>query len=560
MNTLSAYGLKRSYLDLIDEAVIFVDEFGKITFQNSASQRHFGDVFGRIYETLFGSDDICVDDNGGIWSVLSHHDNNEQGEVKILKKAKKVYLDPTVTEVRINTIPSYSEAIPRKGSSQFSSRNYSQDGENYRSTVFEKSFEEQTSGIAIFSFDRTCETIVPVLKNLAFETDRLARLPVLEGIPLGRPISKADHLFLWALRRVAKTGREEIISLSEGEYFEEVLIRLLSDRQLVSFHREKTTEARAIAELHTVKCILDSSSEATLSTDEQGRIILISKSAEKLFGIRREQLLGEEVFRFIRDSGDQIREIPFLKSSIGEKRLLCIHKEDGSTLQVSALVRTIRDSHEGADIALVIYSFADHEDQNLIPESAERTIKSLIETLSTVVEVRDPYTAGHQRRVSKLATAIAIEMGLSPDRLDSVREGALLHDIGKISVPTEILSKPGRLTENEWSLIQNHSEAGFRMLERIELPWPISCIVRQHHERLDGSGYPQGLKGREIPFETRIVSVADVFEAIVSHRPYRPAHERLAAITELTQGAGRIYDADVVDCCLSLVNKGFSLD
>ncbi len=480
--------------------------------------------------------------------------------MKILKKAKKVYLDPTVTEVRTNTIPSYSEAISRKGFSQFSSRNYSHDGENYRSTVFEKSFEEQTSGIAIFSFDRTCETIVPALKNLAFETDRLARLPVLEGIPLGRPISKADHLFLWALRRVAKTGIEEIISLSEGEYFEEVLIRLLSDRQLVSIHREKTTEARAIAELHTVKCILDSSSEAILSTDEQGRIIFISKSAEKLFGRRREQLLGEKVFRFIRDSGDQIRQIPFLKSSIGEKRLLSIHKEDGSTLQVSALVRTIRDSREGADTALVIYSFADHEDQNLIPESAERTIKSLIETLSTVVEVRDPYTAGHQRRVSKLATAIAIEMGLSPDRLDSVREGALLHDIGKISVPTEILSKPGRLTENEWSLIQNHSEAGFRMLERIELPWPISSIVLQHHERLDGSGYPQGLKGREIPFETRIVSVADVFEAIVSHRPYRPAHERLAAITELTQGAGRIYDADVVDCCLSLVNKGFSLD
>jgi len=192
-------------------------------------------------------------------------------------------------------------------------------------------------------------------------------------------------------------------------------------------------------------------------------------------------------------------------------------------------------------------------------EQLRRTVEGAVLAISLVVETRDPYTAGHERRVSELATAIAREMGMDGEALEALRLGGLIHDVGKIAVPAEILSKPGRLSEIELELIKQHSQAGFDILAAIDFGLPVAEMVLQHHERLDGSGYPRGLSGEDVLPEARILAVADVVEAMSSHRPYRPALGMEAALAEVKEHAGVKYDADVVATCVRLVEEqGFA--
>jgi putative two-component system response regulator len=192
-------------------------------------------------------------------------------------------------------------------------------------------------------------------------------------------------------------------------------------------------------------------------------------------------------------------------------------------------------------------------------EKLRKAMEGTIQVISSTVEMRDPYTAGHQRRVAALVAAIAAEMGLPEDRIDGLRMAGLIHDLGKIAVPAEILSKPGRITEAEFNMIKCHPQAGYDILKDIEFPWPIAEIVYQHHERMDGSGYPRGLSGEEILMESRILCVADVVEAMASHRPYRQALGIDKALEEISSNRGILYDADVVDTCLKVfAEKGFA--
>ncbi|WP_237246431.1 CHASE domain-containing protein [Sideroxyarcus emersonii] len=188
-------------------------------------------------------------------------------------------------------------------------------------------------------------------------------------------------------------------------------------------------------------------------------------------------------------------------------------------------------------------------------EQLERTLDQTIGAMATVIEIRDPYTAGHQRRAADLASAIAREMGLGDGQLRALTLAAMTYEIGKIQIPAEILSKPGKLDEVERNLIQVHAQAGFEILREIAFPWPIAKIVQQHHERLDGSGYPQGLRGDDILIEARIIAVADVVEAMLSHRPYRPALGLDAALAEITGQRGVLYDPAVVDACVRLFRE-----
>ena len=191
----------------------------------------------------------------------------------------------------------------------------------------------------------------------------------------------------------------------------------------------------------------------------------------------------------------------------------------------------------------------------------QTTIEATIQAMAEVVEIRDTYTAKHQRRVAKLACAIAEELGLPKKKAKGIEMAAIVHDIGKIGTPIEILNKPARLTDLEFSLIKNHPQAGCNVLKAIEFPWPIAEIVLQHHERLNSSGYPFGLSGESICPEAKILAVADVVEAMASHRPYRPALGIQKALDEISKHKGTLYDPDVVDACVRLfLKKGFSLD
>jgi PAS domain S-box-containing protein/putative nucleotidyltransferase with HDIG domain len=193
-------------------------------------------------------------------------------------------------------------------------------------------------------------------------------------------------------------------------------------------------------------------------------------------------------------------------------------------------------------------------------ESLRKSIGATIQTMVSAVEMRDPYTAGHQLRVADLACSIAAEIGLPQDKIDGIRMAGSIHDIGKLSIPAEILSKPTKLTDIEFSLIKEHSRSGYEMLKDVESPWPLAQIVYQHHERMDGSGYPRNLKGEEILIEARIMAVADVVEAIASHRPYRPGLGIEVALEEIEKNKGIFYDDAVADACLRLFReKGYQL-
>jgi putative nucleotidyltransferase with HDIG domain len=184
------------------------------------------------------------------------------------------------------------------------------------------------------------------------------------------------------------------------------------------------------------------------------------------------------------------------------------------------------------------------------------SMEETIQAVASTVEMRDAYTAGHQRRVARIAEAIASEMGLTADRIHGLRLASIVHDVGKIKVPAEILSKPGKLSKFEYELIREHPRAGHDILKSVSFPWPIADIVLQHHERLDGSGYPSGLKGDAILLEARILGVADVVEAWTSHRPYRAALGLDAALTEIQRGSGMLYDPAVIEACVRIFGSG----
>ena len=208
-------------------------------------------------------------------------------------------------------------------------------------------------------------------------------------------------------------------------------------------------------------------------------------------------------------------------------------------------------------ISAAISNAALFEEAQKAQQSLQLSLQGTIQTLARTVETRDPYTAGHQRRVADLAEAIARKMGLSEDEIDGIRMASIVHDIGKINIPAEILSKPGKLSELEFALIKTHPQVAADLLEGITFPWPIARAILQHHEKLDGSGYPQGLRGDQISREARILVVADIVEAMSSHRPYRPALGIGVALNQIKIERGKKLDAQVVDTCLDLFKEGY---
>ena len=218
-----------------------------------------------------------------------------------------------------------------------------------------------------------------------------------------------------------------------------------------------------------------------------------------------------------------------------------------SELPAHRIVGVAQDITERKNAQLLALAHAEALQQGLI---------QAIEAIAAALEAKDPYTSGHQHRVAMLAAAIGEELGLGDERLKGLTLASELHDIGKIGVPLEVLCRPGKLTPAEFALIKAHSQIGYDILKGIQFPWPIGQVVVQHHERLDGSGYPNGLKGDQIILEARIVAVADVFESMTAHRPYRPALGIETAMAELQRGRGTAFDPAVVDACLRVIEAG----
>lgn len=208
--------------------------------------------------------------------------------------------------------------------------------------------------------------------------------------------------------------------------------------------------------------------------------------------------------------------------------------------------------------ALILVTVRDITQQKTLEKELRKSLNSTLLTISKIVETRDSYTYIHQKKVCQLAVRIAKELGLSREKIEGIRIASLIHDIGKVGIPVTILTKPTKLSKNEFSLIQSHPQIGYEILKSLSFPYPIAQIILQHHERWNGSGYPQGLKGEEIMLEARIIAVADVVEAISAHRPYRPSLSIEKALEHIFQNRGILYDPKIVEICLYLFReRGF---
>jgi PAS domain S-box-containing protein/putative nucleotidyltransferase with HDIG domain len=251
--------------------------------------------------------------------------------------------------------------------------------------------------------------------------------------------------------------------------------------------------------------------------------------------------------------------------NISRTAQLEMSRKNGTTVWVETKASLVRDENQRA--VGIMGLTRDITERKRAEKQLQETIENLrksfgatVQVMVSAIEMRDPYTSGHQLRVADIACAIAKEMGLPQDKIEGIRMAGSIHDIGKLSIPAEILSKPTKLTDIEFSLIKEHSHSGYEMLKDVESPWPLAQIVYQHHERMDGSGYPRNLKGDEIIMEARIMAVADVVEAMASYRPYRPALGIEVALEEIEKNKGIFYDNAVADACLRLFReKGYQL-
>ncbi|PKN69932.1 MAG: hypothetical protein CVU54_07840 [Deltaproteobacteria bacterium HGW-Deltaproteobacteria-12] len=311
------------------------------------------------------------------------------------------------------------------------------------------------------------------------------------------------------------------------------------------------------------RSIFENAQEGIYRSTPEGKIIIANQSMANMLGHRT----PEELMTSVTDMSRQLYVHPAervkIEKIIAEQGSVRnyetqFYRKDGSIIWVSLTMHSDRDA-KGQIIHYDCIS-EDITKQKQAVEQIRKALGATVKAITVTVETRDPYTAGHQRIVSDLSRAIATEMKLPADQIEGIRMAAAIHDLGKISVPAEILSKPTKLTNIEFSLIKNHSQSGYDILKDIDFPWPVARIVLEHHERMNGSGYPNGLTGDNILLESRILAVADVVEAMASHRPYRPGLGIDVALNEIEKNKGIFYDSTVVDACLKLFREnGFRL-
>ncbi|MHB8723484.1 MAG: HD domain-containing phosphohydrolase [Steroidobacteraceae bacterium] len=300
---------------------------------------------------------------------------------------------------------------------------------------------------------------------------------------------------------------------------------------------------------------------------DQGKILYHNPRADEIFGYQPGELVGQPMKMLIVDEDRPAIERTVRSVLSGEipppKVEFRGRRKDGGEVLISA--HGTRGRHKGQPILIgMLLDVTDqrHAEQQIQLHVAqlETALMHTVGVATTLSEIRDPYTTGHERRVAELAVAIGTELGFDARRQQGLRIAGSLHDVGKMGIPSEILSKPGRLTAVEYLMVKGHAQASYEILKHVEFPWPVAQVALQHHERMDGSGYPQGLKGEEILLEARIMAVADVVEAMSSHRPYRAGLGIDKALAEIERGRGSAYDPVVADACLKLFREnGYEL-
>jgi PAS domain S-box-containing protein/putative nucleotidyltransferase with HDIG domain len=323
----------------------------------------------------------------------------------------------------------------------------------------------------------------------------------------------------------------------------------------------KKTEYELHKSMKQVQRILDNLQDAYFQVDISGNVVMANLTAAQVYGYNSKEMIGISALKLYADANERARLLEELRSEGSVKDFVTKGlRKDGSDFWISISSQYVRN--ESGEIVGTEGLVRDITERIELTEELEqqrdqltRRLDQTVRAISRIGELRDPYTAGHQDKVTNLACAIADAMGLSGELIVNLRIGALIHDVGKIFIPSDILNKPGEISRLEYQIIQTHAEQGYNLIKDIDMPEKIGIMVYQHHERLDGSGYPRGIAGNDIILESRILAVADVVEAMISHRPYRASLGINAAIEEILLHRGSKYDSDVVDACVRLIRE-----
>ncbi len=394
---------------------------------------------------------------------------------------------------------------------------------------FEKNFSERSRDVAR-RMDVSSFICVPIV----FEREALGVLMV-DNISSKRALTESDMSLLMGI------APQVAISITNATSFEKIT-----------------------ASEEKFKALSENSPDIIYTLDDQGVFTYVNPAWQRVLGHEEKEVIGKrfanfskrditestiKAFERIRTKKHELNNLfGILLHKNGEERIFEISgapniDASGNVIGIVGIFKDVTDlKRSEADLRI---SF----------DKLKSAMNSTIDAISLIVESRDPYTSGHQKRVSALASAIAESLNMSEDQIDKVRMGSLIHDIGKIHIPSEILTKPGRLSNIEYEMMKAHPEIGYKILKSVDFIPPIAQMVYQHHERMDGSGYPLGIHGEEILLEARIIAVADTVEAMASHRPYRPAIGLDKALLVIRENKGKLYDALVVDCCLSLFEE-----
>lgn len=334
----------------------------------------------------------------------------------------------------------------------------------------------------------------------------------------------------------------------------------------LALEHQRRTAAAALAESEErYRLLFDNSQDGILLSEPHGHVLAANGAACRIFGRTREALLQADRSELVDASDPRVAAADALRDRLGYFRgEITLRRGDGEAFPAEVSTTTFHEPGGQLRATMIV---RDLTEKIRTEKTAERYLMQLqsalmhtVEVATTLSEMRDPYTAGHEKRVAQIAVGIATELGYDAKRLEGLQIAGYLHDIGKIMIPSEILSKPGKLTAAEYTLIKGHAQASYDVLKNVDFPWPIADMVLQHHERIDGTGYPQGLKGNAILPEARILAVADVVEAMGSHRPYRPGLGIERALQEIERGRGTAYDPEAADACLRIFReKGFHL-
>ncbi len=329
--------------------------------------------------------------------------------------------------------------------------------------------------------------------------------------------------------------------------------------------RQKKDEESLRQSEEKYRTILESIGDGYYEVDIAGNFTFFNNALCRIWGYPREELMGMNSRAYTdKQTARKLYQAHNQVYRTGEPGRLFdyeIIQKNGNKKVIQSSFTLLKDADGKTIIGFrgIVRDITElkqmEKDRQKSLDQLRQSLEATIHAMAVTVELRDPYTAGHQRRVADLAYAIALEMNLEESRLTGLRMASTIHDLGKISIPSEILTKPTKLTYIEFEIVKTHAQAGYDILKDIDFPWPIARIVHEHHERMDGSGYPNGLKGEDILLESKILTVADVVEAMVSHRPYRAALGVEQALGEIIKNRGILYDEDVVDSCLKLFEE-----